>query len=495
MSTEFSLLRELAKLIEHHLSTRSSTIDGTAQDDLHSHIYRGLLNPSVTTESELHRSLPVARTKKYFAVLRDQVKHKLFNSLFTLELTSDSSSSYRRAAYRNAKTLFISQTLLMFGLGGSIQRTMRKGLKESAEYELTPNTIEFLRMLASQASFDGHETEVASLNLEIDRYLQILTLEIEGNRLWDELAAALAVTGAITERNQKLAHAASKRLADMYAKHPSFNIGRLYFRVRIMSLELEESLNEALTACGQAKQFLRSHPQFQSPSFAGEYAMKQLECSLHVGAYQTAKEAAADCSKLYTPGNPNWFNFKGPEFFLHLHLLDLKKAESIFNEVTTHPRYALLPEHLQQRWLLFKMYLEYAQGKFSEQSIVKQRLSALRRIPHSTAGYLKDKTGFNLSILILEFLLHFEGKQYGALEEKLETLNAYRQRYLKKDANSSRFIGFLGSVARYANDKKALRKSAVDYQKALGKDKSTTMIEGIQILPFRIISEQIGIRR
>jgi hypothetical protein len=491
MPTEYHLLRELAKLYERYPSKQTATINSDLADDLHSQIYRGLLNPSVTNENDLRAKLRNDVSKKYFAVLRDQVKQKLFNSLFNMELTADSSSSYRRATYRNARTLFITQTLSMFGLGSAAHRTMRKGLKEAQKYELTSNSLEFLRMLATEASLDGLESEVTSLNLEIHHCIKVLTIEIEANALWDELVAGLAITGKTTQRLVKLAQRASSLIGVMYNEYPLFNIGRIHFRVLIIALELDGCFEEALQMCVQARDFLHLFPQFQSPSFDGEYTMKQLECALHVGNYVAAKQAALDCNKLYTPANPNWCYFKGTEFFLYLHMSQPKAAESVYNEVTSHPRFDFLPEHVKYRWQLFEMYLEYTQMKFKDLAFAKQRLNSLHRIPHSIVGYLKDKTGFNLSILILEFLILFESKQYAGLAERLVALDLYRQRYLKGDQNSKKFITFLEDVARHSDDKNAMMRSKARYLKALGDDRSTTMIEGIQILPFRLISEQM----
>ncbi len=378
----------------------------------------------------------------------------------------------------------------MFGIGGFAVKAARKGLQDAIKFEFTSNTIQFLRLLSNQASQSGLNHEVLKLHRETSHYLELFASEIKAEQYWEELVASIIITGSGGPPVAKQAVAARLALEALYATHPTFTIGFLYFRVSILSFRLEFKYAEAIGVCSEAMAFLDSHPQFDSPYFPAEFALQQLGCALQLKDYKVASEAATMCSRKWKSGNQNWFVFMESLFLLRMHEGDYAAAMKIFNEATEHPRYTIVDEHRHQRWTLYGCYLEYAQGKFKDAALATKRLNALRRMPMLTTKYGKDKAGFNLAIRVLEFLILLDRKKFVALEKKIESFGRYKQRYLQPDPEGEAFVGFLIAMARDLANKSVIDEVLMKLKKAAlegdreRKKKISLNAESLVVIPY-----------
>ncbi|MEO6939254.1 MAG: hypothetical protein ABI444_03815 [Candidatus Kapaibacterium sp.] len=450
------------------------------------------MDPRVLSVKDVFERIEATDTQRSsFHVTQSQLKEKLFNMLFLLDLSAANSSKYRRAIFNNARAVFIAQTLSLFGMSELAVRTAKSGLKEAETFELTSNAIHFLRILRSHATQAGKRDEHTKLSTEIKRYVAIYSAELEGRDLWEELAVELSVTGSANVSLALQAKASSKRLTALYKRNPTFNIGLLYYRLTATCLEIHGEFRAAATLCSRAKEFLDGYPQFRSPSLYGEFAMKRLDSSLHSGDYASALQAAAQCRSMYSQGDPNWFVYMEYEFLLRMHLLRFDDAAKAFDAVRNDPRFEGLAESREHRWTLFEFYLEYAQGKYSDRDFAIRRLAALRRFRSASTAYLKDKTGFNFSILIIEMLILLESKQYKLVEERVDAMAVYRQRYMKQIPSASMFLLFLMDVARKLDAPTPTKKSPAIERKTEPTIKSSSSLEGMQILPFSWVRAKI----
>jgi hypothetical protein len=354
MITEFAYLRDLATTIRANLPIRNTHLKFDSTEDVHSSILGALLDPAIPNEGAL-RNLTVEQGYQSASYLaeRSQLKEKLLNMLIMLKLTKSNSSLYRIALFENARALFITRSLSLFGIGGFAVKAARKGLHESKKFEFTSNTIQFLRLLSNQASQSGQIHEVVKLHRETSHYVELFAAEIKAEQLWDELVADVIITGSGSPQLAKQAYSARRALKALYATYPTFTIGFLYFRVSILSFQLEFRYAEAIGLCSEAKVFLDSHPHFDSPSFYAEFALQQLGCALQLKEYKIASQAAEVCSRKWKSGNLNWFVFMESLFLLRMHEGDYEAANDVYIEATGHSRFNIVIEHRHQRWELY----------------------------------------------------------------------------------------------------------------------------------------------
>jgi hypothetical protein len=493
MSSEFGALRELARIVNKQFPKREQ-LAHPQKNDLHSRLYSGLLDDGIGDEEALVKRLGVdEKERSNFHVLRNQLKEKLFNMLFMLDLSEGGSSEYRRAIFENARLVFLSQVLTIFGLPSLAVRVARSGLKQAQKYELTPNALHFLRLLKARAAFLGQGDAYDELSNEKREMLKIYLGELDARELTERLSVRLSVTGTRSDSLAKEALATSHELAKIFEQYHTFNIGLEFYRASTIGLELNEDFAKAEAFCSNAKTFLDGFPQFKSSTLYGEFALRKLECALHVGDYIGANEAALDCKKHYASRDTNWFFYMEYEFRLRMHELKFEAAATVLREVTSQPRFEALTEMRQKRWALFEFYLEYVEGKFKNADFAARRLDSLDRYRLTTTAYTKDKSGYNPAIMVIEYLILLDSKKYDVLGDKIDALRVYRQRYLKKSPATNGFIGFLIQLARNLENPEAMKKMLAKQQeeaKASKKDTSDPL-ESIQVLPYPWLRKHI----
>jgi hypothetical protein len=94
----------------------------------------------------------------------------------------------------------------------------------------------------------------------------------------------------------------------------------------------------------------------------------------------------------------------------------------------------------------------------------------MARFVNETPLYNKDKRGLNIPILIFQILVMILTKRYDETIDRMEAIEKYSTRYLKKDDNfrSNCFIKMLLQMAGSGFHKAAVARNAEKYVKLLG---------------------------
>jgi hypothetical protein len=124
--SEFGRLRQLATIVRQHYPRRSQVVAPETKSDFHSQVYSTLVDPRVLSVKDVFERIEATDTQRSsFHVTQSQLKEKLFNMLFLLDLSAANSSKYRRAIFNNARAVFIAQTLSLFGMSELAVRTAK----------------------------------------------------------------------------------------------------------------------------------------------------------------------------------------------------------------------------------------------------------------------------------------------------------------------------------------------------------------------------------
>ena len=142
---------------------------------------------------------------------------------------------------------------------------------------------------------------------------------------------------------------------------------------------------------------------------------------------------------------------KSASFFLlkmpQLVVLALVEDNCIFSQgllanyqesCNTHPKYKSLYDSQSEDWLINEAFIHYfiSIGKinlndFPEEATIKK--FRLAKFLNELPTFSKDKRGNNIPILIVQLMYMLNRSQYGAVIDRVDALNMYCSRYLKKD--------------------------------------------------------------
>ena len=168
--------------------------------------------------------------------------------------------------------------------------------------------------------------------------------------------------------------------------------------------------------------------------------------------FRKAEEAFRHCYKMpLTFGTLNWFHVR---YYLFLSLIlqhKYQEAYEIFVEgITATRHFKKLMPIFREQWLIKEAYIHFLirLGKIDPDKSTaekKPRKFRLSRFLNDLPTFSKDKRGRNISILIIQLLFLIQDKKYDEITERLNALNLYCHRYLKKDQTlrSNAFIKML----------------------------------------------------
>lgn len=120
----------------------------------------------------------------------------------------------------------------------------------------------------------------------------------------------------------------------------------------------------------------------------------------------------------------NWFAYLENYYLLTLHSQKYELASLLLDKVFTNSYYLKVSPTAKERWQLYQAYLSIINGDLYLKKVTNPYLISLPE-------YSKDKQGFNVAILILQFFYFLQRKDIEALLYRIESLKKYIHTHLK----------------------------------------------------------------
>jgi tetratricopeptide (TPR) repeat protein len=455
--------------------------------DLNARFYRLLQARGAISETEIASEL--LHTNPHdplYKVHKSQFKHVLLNSLFFLDFEEKGHPSPKTIEYKNNRDVFLSKSLLSLGSNNAAATVAKPALQRAMKYELWQNALCLLSILRDISAFNGNSKEFA---FYVDSYTRLATIETSQQGAFaavSELMLAFSHTGG---EREELASRARRHLTvaeSSYKKYKTFGLALALFRLRSSYHQITKDYRATLDVClAFEKQLLKRFKLLSSTARLAEVALKTLVCYLQIQDYEKGLKAVNRCKHLFPTTSNNWFAYKEYEFLLYMRLLQFDQARLSFADTINNPRFIIQPQHRQQRWEIYSLYLDYAERK-------TPRIERLNDLLKYAPLYSRDKKGFNASILVLHSLILLDQGRLREVVNRTDALKVYRSRYFRS-GTGTQVVPFLKLI-------QILENSSFDPRKAMKKGAKLLMeldatndevLDGIQILPYRWIWDRV----
>ena len=116
----------------------------------------------------------------------------------------------------------------------------------------------------------------------------------------------------------------------------------------------------------------------------------------------------------------------GYQFLLYMHNLEFDLALACFKEVLSNRRFESQAEQVRQKWEVFGHYIAFVRPVAMPRK-TQPFNKAIREIPI----YAKDKAGFNITLLILQYLVLVDRGKFDEIITRSEALSQYLTRNLR----------------------------------------------------------------
>lgn len=134
----------------------------------------------------------------------------------------------------------------------------------------------------------------------------------------------------------------------------------------------------------------------------------------------------------------NWFEAMDIKLKFALNLNNIELSNNILNEVYSHKSFDNLPSNIKEKWYINESYIIFYDSYINNGNYKFNLGKFINQLPH----YYHDKSGYNLSIIIVQILFQLARNNRDEVLQLINSLRIYKTRYLKDEeqVRSSEFL-------------------------------------------------------
>jgi hypothetical protein len=362
-----------------------------------------------------------------FRKLRSRVQAKLLNHLYFLD-HSDPRLIVTRRYEMELMDLFHQVTVLQAeGEYLLAERLLRKCLRLAQLGEFTQYTLRVCQLLRTSYVLRQQPARYRVIIKLLAKTQQLLAWEEEAERVYMEVR--LAVTGTVAARRALLPKMGKylSLLEELNRKARTYLTYDVLYHVRLLNEEFTGNYTEIIRITAEADKKL------QQGKLNVRRFDKRFNNYMSVYGYLQSRQPvqglklAEGYLQNFHPSSNNWFSFQENHFLLAVHAEQYEKASRVMQAVFGNPFYPKQRVAAQQRWDLFRAYMEFMRP--AQKTVARPQLVAQWAL--TLPDFSRDKRGHNVAILILQVLYYLRLRDLDAVLLRLERLRKYQQRHLR----------------------------------------------------------------
>lgn len=436
-------------------------------------LYQLVAEGKVATDEEARSELfPKEKSVTPYNRTKTQLKTFLLDKLFEIELIEPHYHARQRAyfeCYKQWASIKIMQGKNARHVPAALAEEV---LKKAIKYEFTDVVQEMARTLRLHyGSIEGDQKR--------HEYYRQLAATYEDLYHWENASEELythLITNYVNSKSTKEQIHEQAKLYWQQLKGPmqKFDTYRLQFCGRLIEATIYSSINDyrnTIAVCEKSIHFFESKEYIAGIPLQA-FLYQEMVCYVQLKDYERGKLAAERGMKLLQEGAFNWFKYQELLLMLSLHAGEYQEAYQLFLLAVRHKKFSSLPSSLLEYWKIFEAYLYYLietghiKTDYNSTYFNKFRLA---KFINETPIYSKDKRGMNIPILIFQILFLLTKKRYDELTDRLEAIEKYSSRYLRRDDTyrSNCFIKMLMQIPAQSYHKVAVIRHATKYVQML----------------------------
>ncbi|MCB0553191.1 MAG: hypothetical protein KDD02_06530 [Phaeodactylibacter sp.] len=489
-------LKELVYIVSKNKLKAIERLD-TNKANRVSAFYEKLVNNDLEDDKEaLEYFFPNAKNSTPYRKLKAMLRKRLISTLFSIDFKQPSYTDRQRAYYECHKEWAAAKILLGKNAWDACVEICERILKYAIKYEFTEMTLDLLRILRLHYSTRmGNQGKFEEYKKMHQEYEAVFIAENKAELFYCELVMPYVKNQAAKEGLQELALQYFGEIKASMEEHSSYQLHLYGSMIRLMTFTMVNDYRNALAVCDDMIDFFEAKPYEANTPLQAAYYQK-LVCHSQLRQFLQGKLAAQKCIALIEEGSVNWFRYHELYFSLAMQTGQYQEAFDIFYKVTAHRRFAYLPSNDQEIWIIYEAYLYYLADiekislPMGEERFNKFRLG---RFLNQTPIFSKDKRGMNVAILVIQTLFLIQQKKYNRAIDRLEAIEKYCNRYLRKDdtIRSYYFIKMLLAIPMASFHRRRVARHAAPYLEKLKKTplESARQSYKIEIVPYEQLWE------
>lgn len=407
--------------------------------------YLGLTSGKLRSDREaaknIYQTIP---SDDRYRQLKSRFRKRLLNTVFFLNLNAPLKARYEQAYADSQKEWALINLLRLYDADKNVHAMSRQLLTICKKHHFINLSVQVLTLLVDQAIADENENECKEYHSQLREAIDLCQAEAEASLIYQHVKIRLnQVTQPISSDQWADWENSIIRISELNP-HPkiqflSYLIGaRHYFASREFSL--------AIAIAQQTEGIFKQYAQIFSQEDLFEMRYIHMLALLAHHDFNGAAALSEVTLRKLEPGSTNWLNFLNLSFLSGLHAANYPYAYQVLQKVFSYHKFKLLPESIQQMWLLYKAALFF----FLRQNTNNTKKNSTQYSPlfdpiafiQSPALFEKDQRILTIWTLIIQLLYLIEGKLYNKAAENIERLKHYARHQLNTETQI-RTIAFI----------------------------------------------------
>lgn len=495
------VLRELTHILTkkklHSLEIINPDLDKKSKLSI---FYHGLLENKFNSDQEaaqfLYQSNP---NDANYKSLKSNLKKRLVNSIFFLNLRQPTYSNYEQSYFFCCKYLAVAKILIRLQATRSGMIFCEKVFKKAVENE-------FPDFIADSSRFLRGYYAIRKVNLNKFEFYNDSYKQAEKDRIAENLAyeyyLLLMVPYAQEKSSKEETYLQAKtyieELKPYYKNCSSSYFHMLYFYIQVIINMSMNNYEDTVKVCDEAIDYFDSKPYLYKTAL-NIFLHNKLACHTQLKQYEKGILLEKKTLANLQAGTYNWYRDRELFFILSMHTQNYQAAYEKFIMAISHRRFRFLNPIIKEMWKIYEAYLHllFSLGKLvPAKDDTRFNNFRLGKFLNSVPIFSKDKRGINIPILIIQISFMIIKKDYDRAIDRIEAIEKYCFRYIKKKDNyrSNVFIKMLLLLPKSGFHKSGVERKS---QELLDQLKSSPLeiarqIHEIEIIPYEDLWEFIS---
>lgn len=414
--------------------------------------------------------------------LRNNLKNRLINSVFFINVKQASYTDRERAYYECYKDWAAAKILFAKDARVSGIGLCHKLLNLAIKFEFTDLALDVARML--RLHYGTMEGDIKKMDYYHEiclKYEDIWQKEGLAEWLYIDLVSRYVHNKATKGKIHQAAKKSYAQLKDALEKYDTYKLQLCGILLQTIVYTSIHDYKNTIQVCEKAIRFFESKDYNVNASMQ-IFLHQLMVCHTQLKQYAEGKAIAEKCLAISEEGTFNWFKNQELYLLLSMHTAAYQQAYRIFNEAVNNNRFRFLPQVIQETWKIYEAYIHYLidVGRITmDADDTRFNKFRLGKFINDTPIFSKDKRGMNIPILVIQILFMILQQKFDAAIDSIEAIEKYCSRHLKKDDTyrSNCFIKML------------LQIPISNFHRAAVERKAAKFLEGLLSTPLEVANQ------
>ncbi|WP_347158611.1 hypothetical protein [Pontibacter chitinilyticus] len=485
-------LKVLAGLVIHRLSNKVVLLQEGEQSTKEGLFVKALLSNNNFNDSDVSLKLYGSNPNDpKYKMLKYRLKNKLYNNLFFIDYNKIKFKIIYQKEQECIQLLHHANLLFRQDELSLATSLAKKILNVSQQYEFTNISISALEILLRCYFDSGNLKLYQSIDKKLRRLIEIKSYEAQAVSLYGLLRLQFKKSVKMRKNYMDILTDSLHKLEKLWNTAHTFETFNSYYKAYMMYYEMIGDFNGIIKLTVLSEKWLEENKINRLRFEANYNKFILVYAHLRAKKYAEGLYYAQQYLEVFMSNTFNRFAYNENYFLLTIHSKNYLLAESILSKILNDSGFEKLNQASKERWKLYSAYFGVVYPGNSFQSTINVNTNPyLLSLPE----YSKDKQGFNVAILILQFIHFLRKHDVEALLYRIESLKKYINTHLKDtfSLRSKTFLKLLILTVTEDFDVEACKtKGEKLYQKLIDTPAPGDAFAEIEIVPYEHLWELI----